>query len=298
MVQVSMVLSIITINYKKPELTKKCLAALHVQFDKELKEHQLEVIIVDNHSGDDSVNVLRSFIKEKQYPNMHVKANASNTGFSGGCNAGAALAKGKYLLFLNNDTLVQDKSILDMVQYLDKHQNVAILGGKLINPDGTDQPSVGKFYTSAQVVALLTGLQRFGWIDKNPQEVAPVDWVKGALLMIRAEIFNKLHGFDERIFMYAEDMELCYRAKLAGYPTYFYPFTNVTHAEHGSGDRSFAIVQIYQSLLYFYKKHRSYGEYLFVKSLLKTKAVLLIVAGHVLQRPYLIKTYEKAIKVA
>src|SRR5256885_9525319 len=98
--------------------------------------------------------------------------------------------------------------------------------------------------------------------------------------------------------MYVEDMELCYRAKLVGYKTYFYPFTNVYHAEQGSTNRTFAIIQIYKSLLYFYKKHRPYNEYLFLKLILRIKARMLIGVGKMTGNTYLIQTYEKALTVA
>ena len=116
--------------------------------------------------------------------------------------------------------------------------------------------------------------------------------------MIRSEVFTRLGGFDEKIFMYTEDMELCYRAKLAGYAVYFYPDVKVFHADQGSSNRTFAIVNIYRNLLYFYQKHRSHKEYLYIKTLLRTKAFALIAAGRLTKNEYLTQTYEKALKVS
>ncbi len=182
-----------------------------------------------------------------------------------------------------------------MVAYLDKHSDVAILGGPLHNPDGSDQPSIGKFYTPLNATLFLLGLQRFGIIDKNPTAISQVDWVKGALFMIRKEIFEKLGGFDDNIFMYAEDMELCFRAKKAGYKVSFYPEVNIIHEEQGSSNRTFAIVNIYKSLLYFYKKHKTLPEYIFLKLLLKLKARILLYYGKITHKQYLITTYEQAL---
>ena len=114
--------------------------------------------------------------------------------------------------------------------------------------------------------------------------------------MFRKDVFERLNGFDENIFMYTEDMEICYRAKKLGYGISFYPNVTVLHQDTGSSNRSFAIVNIYKNLLYFYKKHRSIPEYIFLKFLLQTKAITLIGVGHVLRKSYFTQTYEKALK--
>ncbi len=273
------------------------MQSLYEHFRNEFSDNLLEIILVDNASGDGSVQELKSAIKQNDYKNCLLIENKTNDGFSKGVNKGAEEAKGEYYLFLNNDTIVKDRGIWDMMQYMQSHSEVSILGGKLSNVDGSDQPSVGKFYMPTQVTLLMLGLQKYDIIDKNPEKIAEVDWVKGGLLMIRNAVFKKLHGFDEKIFMYTEDMELCYRAKLNGYKTFFYPSVHVLHEETGSSNRAFAIVNIYANLLYFYKKHRTHGEYLYLQSLLRIKAVALIGIGRLLRNSYLVQTYEKAFKV-
>lgn len=292
-----MLLSIVTLNYNKSHLTVSCLVSLHQQFEKELAHGEIEVIVVDNASPDNSAEVLREEIKKKAYKNVHLIANSENAGFGKGCNLGAKHAKGEFVLFLNNDTIVKDRGVLTMAQYMNENRDVSILGGQLTNFDGSKQPSVGSFYTLDKVFMLLLGLQKYGIVDKNPDEIAEVDWVKGGLFMVRKHVFETLHGFDENIFMYTEDMELCYRAKLKGLKVYFYPDVHVLHQETGSSNRTFAIVNIYKNLLYFYKKHKSRQEYLLLRSLLFTKAVTLIGVGKVLRKPYYTQTYEKALKV-
>ncbi len=290
-----MLLSIVTLNYKKPDLTLLCIESLQKQFEKELKENEIELIVVDNASGDNSVKVLEDKIKEKKYKNISVIANSENGGFGKGCNIGAASAKGKYILFLNNDTLVKDQSFLEMVKYMADHKEVAILGGQLLNSDGTLQPSTGKFYTLFNAFLLLLGMQKFGLLDKSPEKISEVDWVKGGLLMIRKDVFLDLNGFDENIFMYTEDMELCYRAREKSYKVFFYPEAMVLHAEHGSASRSFAIIHIYKGLIYFYKKHKTYFEYSMLKILLITKGIIAITIGGLTGNSDLVSTYRKAI---
>ncbi len=113
--------------------------------------------------------------------------------------------------------------------------------------------------------------------------------------MIRKEVFDKLGGFDEKIFMYTEDMELCYRAHLAGYQIYFYPGMDIRHKDQGSSNRTFAIVNIYKNLQYFYKKHRPLWENILIKFVLKTKAIALLALGKLLHNSYLTNTYEQAL---
>lgn len=292
-----MILSIIILNYKRSHLTVKCIESLYENCGKEFDEDRFEVIVVDNASGHDELKFLKDKIKSAGHKNIKIIENSENVGFSKGCNIGAGESKGDIMLFLNNDTLMKDKGLLDMVRYLSDNDKVDILGGMLSNTDGSQQLSVGKFYTPLNAFFLLLGLERAGAAN-NPTQISKVDWVKGGCLMVKTKVFKKLSGLDENIFMYIEDMEFCYRAKKEGYSVFFYPHVTIEHAEQGSSSRSFAVINIYQGLLYFYKKHRSKNEYLFVKSMLKIKALFLITIGKFFNNSYLISTYEKAFKVA
>ncbi len=290
-----MKLSIITLNFKKPSLTIDCLRSIYSEYKNQFENNLFEIVIIDNYSQDDSVEILQNELAKHKYKNVSLHESKENNGFGSGNNIGAFKSKGKYILFLNNDTQVKDDGFLRMVEYMENHLEASILGGQLRNFDNSPQSSAGKFYTPIRVVMLLMGMQRFGLLDENPNSIQKVDWVKGALLMIRREVFEKLKGFDEKIFMYTEDMELCYRAKLAGFNTYFYPNILVMHSEHGSSNRAFAISNIYKNLLYFYSKHRTREEYMLVKGLLFAKAIILVICGRILHNSYLTNTYEKAL---
>lgn len=292
-----MLLSIIILNYKKPELTVACIESLYEHLQKEFDSDEVELILVDNASDDGSVEIFEEEKKKKKFKNFTIIANSENGGFAKGCNTGAKQAKGKYILFLNNDTVVRDRGIFEMVSYMESHNDVSLMGGQLRNFDGTPQASSGKFYTLPYALLLLLGLQRFGLVDTSPSEISRVDWVKGALFMIRSDVFKTLKGFDEKIFMYTEDMELCYRAKLSGQKTFFYPEVSVFHKDQGSANRAFAVVNIYKNLLYFYKKHRSFTEYVLLKCVLQIKAHILVAVGRISNNSYLIKTYEQALRV-
>ncbi len=293
-----MLLSIIILNYNKTDLTIDCVSSLYKHLGTRVNATEIELIIIDNGSVVKSVDKLKSEIRKNGYKNISVIENKKNLGFSKGCNIGSQYAKGEVLLFLNNDTVVNDTGLWEMLKYIESHNNVAILGGKLTNPSGKEQACVGNFYTPFQAVLLLLGLQRFEGISKNPSQITEVDWVKGGCMMIRTEIFKRLGGFDEKIFMYTEDMEICYRARKIGEKVYFYPNVSIVHKDYGSSDRTFAIVNIYENLLYFYKKHRPVHEYIFLRMILRVKATLLIFFGKIINNSYLTQTYEKALKVA
>lgn len=286
-----MQLSIVTINYKKPQLTVACIASLYKQYAEQFEKNLFEVIVVDNFSQDDSVAVLEKEIKKQKYKNVSVVANTVNSGFGGGNNFGVKHAKGEVVLLLNNDTVVGEGLDSMLVWFLD-HPEVGILGGPLKNKNGSEQSSVGSFFSLFQTFLLLVGWETF---KKNPQRITRVDWVKGALLMIRKDLYETLQGFDEQIFMYTEDMELCYRARQIGVQTYFYPDVAVIHEDQGSSSRSFAIINIYKGIVYFYKKHKSWVALQVVKFLLLSKAVLLILYGKLVKNEYLVGTYEKAL---
>jgi GT2 family glycosyltransferase len=140
-------------------------------------------------------------------------------------------------------------------------------------------------------------MQRLGITDKNPTKPMEVAWVKGALLMIRKELFERLKGFDEEICMYTEDMELCYRAKEIGEKVYFYPTKDILHKDQGSSNRTFAIINIYKGILYFYKKHMPAWQMHFVRALLISKATILVIVGTITHNTYLSSTYAQALTV-
>jgi N-acetylglucosaminyl-diphospho-decaprenol L-rhamnosyltransferase len=183
-----------------------------------------------------------------------------------------------------------------MVAFMEKNPQVGIAGGRLQNTDASYQPSAGVFYTLSRVVLLLLGGERFGKLRFSPAKEEKVDWVSGAMMMVQKDFFKKIGGFDEQLFMYMEDMELCFRVKKASKEVVFYPACTVTHISHASSNRSFAIVQIYKGIVYFYQKHQSVVAYAIVKTLLLSKAYVLIVFGTLFGNSYLKKTYLEAIQ--
>lgn len=287
-------LSIIILSYNTKELILKCVRSLVYQYKRQLGQGEFEIIVVDNASTDDSIKEIKKsfdFAQDK----IFIIENSENFGFSKGNNVGAKHARGKYLLFLNSDTEVQDRGLLGMVDFLDGHDEIGILGGRLQSENGSTQRSVGHFLNLFSTFLVLFGGERIGVVRFRPRLKKKVDWVSGASLMIRSKLFEKLGGFDENIFMYLEDVELCFRAKKMGYQTWFYPDISILHKEHGSSDRTFAILHIYKGLLYFYKKHKTPLEYSVLRILLMLKTTIALGIGVITKNKYLTNTYTKAL---
>lgn len=287
-----MKLSIIILSFNTKKLTLDCVKSALKNYKENISKKEIEIIVVDNNSLDGSVLALNA-IKE-----IKLIKNKNNFGFSKGNNIGAKKAFGKYILFLNSDTEVLDNNFLQMTRFMDENPKIGILGAKLLDKNGYPQKSMGNFYNMFNLFLSLIGLERMGLVKKTSERTEKVDWVSGASLMIRSDLFRKLKGFDEKIFMYMEDVELCFRAKKAGYKTYFYPNINLVHKELGSGNRTFAVLNIYKSILHFYKKHGNFLEFLIAKLLLSLKAFFALVLGILTNNNYLKKTYFSALKIA
>src|SRR5258708_6886663 len=282
-------LSVIILTFNTQKLTSRCVKSLINNYKKNIENGDMEIIVADNGSEDDTISTLTKvkYIK--------VVENKKNYGFSKGNNLGAKVSKGKYILFLNSDVEVEDNGFLSMIEFMDNNANVGILGGKLLNPDGSTQLSTGNFYNFFSLLFTLFGADSLN--RKKPNKIQKVDWVSGASLMIRKDLFDNLRGFDENFFMYIEDMDLCFRAKKRGFSTYFWENIKLIHKELGSSNRSFAILNIYKGIILFSKKHSGW-QYPFIRFMLFLKAAISILIGLLTNNSYLRKTYSGALRIA
>jgi GT2 family glycosyltransferase len=310
-----MKLSVVILSYNTRDLLKNCLESISAN------THGLdyEVIVVDNGSRDGSREYLRS-LEQKRFRNIEEKEkstkflnfynsiflkvifNRKNLGFAAGNNVGIKKALGDYILLLNSDTLIKNGALLKLADYMDQHPKVAAVGPRLLNKDGSFQASVGRFPT-LPVVFWMLFKEHFGgseYVRQSPLQEGVVDWVMGAALMIRKEVFEKVGLLDENIFMYMEEVEWCYRVKKAGFKIHFYPGAQITHLWQGSSrtGRKDPILNIYRGLTYFYRKHRSSTEIIILRLLLKFKAIGAITIGYLKSSQYLKETYGEAFKLA
>lgn len=286
----SPILSILILNYNTKNLTVLCIESIINNYQKELEKGYLEILIGDNASSDSSVTTFKK--QFAGYKNILISENKINLGFAKGHNTLAKKARGKYLLFLNSDTQITNTGLKETISYLEKNEGIGILGLKMINKDGSYQASCGSFYNTFNLLIMLLGGERFGLLRSSPDRIQGVDWVSGGAMLVQKELFEKLNGFDENFFMYIEDMELCFRAKKEGYLTYFYPFIKIIHNELGSSNKSYAILNIYKGILYFYKKHSSKSQYFYAKSIFRLKAHIAVIVGAIIGR----KSFEQSYK--
>lgn len=166
----------------------------------------------------------------------------------------------------------------------------------------TPQPSAAPFYTLPVVfLALFMRGDYWGATRNSPSKTTETGWVSGACILVRKDYYEALKGFDERIFMYMEEVDLLYRAKKHGYRTWFYPDARFIHLGSASSassvKRTSPILQIYKGLMYFYDKHYGPGAVFLLKLMLKLKAVIGIVIGRIFKNNYLTTTYEEAYKL-
>jgi len=252
--------SIVTVSFNTRDLLQRTLESVR----KSIKRLQYEVIIVDNNSGDGSVEMVR-----EQFPEVILLTNSNNIGISRANNQGAARARGKYILFLNPDTVVNDNAVDELVEFLEHDKEAGAVGCKLLNEDGSLQRSCGRFPKLSIELATRTMLNRLfpknAWLNQHKlvgwdySTVREVEWATTACLLVRKEIFDALSGFDENIFIFYDDLEFCLRIHKAGSKVLFYPNVSVYHY-HGGSWRSRREVPIKQNIvnvIYYYKKHHT-----------------------------------------
>jgi GT2 family glycosyltransferase len=258
--------SIVIVNYRASEYVRQSLRSLR---QAQRYEHT-EIIIVDNASQDRS----RQAITE-EFPEVQWIGLKSNIGFGKACNVGAQKASGTYLLLLNPDTVVSRNTLAACIEFMDTRPDVGILGPKILNPDGTLQPSCRRsFPTPLVAFSHLFGLSKlfprsrlFGKYNLtylDPDTSAQVDAVSGSFMFMRTKTFRTLGGFDEAFFMYGEDLDLCARTRQHGYTVWYYPETQIIHFKGRSAAKQplRSRAAFYEAMVLFSRKYRdSYGTF-------------------------------------
>jgi GT2 family glycosyltransferase len=260
-------LSVIIVSFNQFEYLKAAIAALKAN----PLSFTYEIIVVDNHSTENVQEFLNDYFHD-----IRVIHNPANHGFGWANNRGAALAKGEYLLFLNSDAEVMGTAVESMVRVMEKDRQIGVLGPMLLNADGSFQLSYGRkislpgeFYqkTMAPVIEKMKLSCCHG--DRILKKTA---WVSGACLLTRKEIFTGQQPFDENMFLYFEDHDLCLRVRAAGKKVVFYGGAKVRH-HRGLSLAAFpgVMLEYRRSQLYLYKKQRMFVSLYLLKKYLKWK---------------------------
>lgn len=276
-------LSIIIVSFNTKELTENCLKSLVYS----LKNSSLryEVIVVDNNSTDGSVQAIKDLPAGRQGKKAKIKniiliENKSNFGFAKANNVGLKKAQGKYILFLNSDTDVDNIDFKELIQYMDSNSDVGALTVKVLLPDGFIDPACHRGfptiwrafcyfskleYLTARVPLLnrVFGGYHLTHLDKDT--VHEIDSPSGAFYLTRKSILDKVKGFDEDFFMYGEDLDLSLRIKKSGFKVMYYPKQSMTHFKGQSGRRGsdgqlkkITNKHFYNAMKVYFKKH--YGK--------------------------------------
>lgn len=252
MPETSFDLSVIIVNWNTGQLLSDCLKALL----EEVKDLKSQIIVVDNHSSDDSIPVAKQL-----FPKVHYIINSFNGGFAKANNQGLQSATGKYILFLNPDTQVQKDSIHQLIQFMEQNPRAGIVGGRLIYPDGEPQyshfgfPAPVTFKRIVEQEYLTPGKGSNPWqageyrfarllqkwnilsspvpvyedLELNIPVPLQIDYPVGACFLVGKEVVEQLKGFDERFFLYCEEADFCYRAKQNGWKVYSIPQATIIH---------------------------------------------------------------------
>lgn len=282
-------ISIIILTYNSSDYISDCLESIFRFYGKEIKEKKFEVIIVDNKSIDDTVEKISLFKESTTFIQ-----SKENVGFAKGVNLGVKEAKGKVLLFLNPDTKFVDESLTKALP--DLKDKTVIVGGQMKNSKGLEN-SAGKFYSIFNILFFALGLENIVGIRFAGDRRRYVDYVSGGFMFVAKKVFDELSGFDEKYFMYVEDIDLCFRAKKSGYKVLYNPQIEVEHYKHGSSSRSFAIINIYKGIYYFFKKNKGQTQYFFVRLILSAKAIGVVFLGYITGNKEFIRTYKEALRV-
>lgn len=227
--------SFVIVNFRTPDLVLRCVQSIW----EHTKKYPYEIIIVDNASGDDSLEKLG------RLKHVSLIANTSNLGFGAANNIGARVANGKYLFFLNSDTYLLDDASMVFHNFMEGPMNadVGCCGGSLVDESMQKQVSYGNFPSVAEICSLL-GFYRFykSYYDKKlaigvtaeGDDAKTVDYISGANMFFRRVVFAELGGFDADFFLYFEEAELSFRMQKLGFRSVVLPAVRIVHMEGGS----------------------------------------------------------------
>ncbi|NWJ44504.1 MAG: glycosyltransferase [Chloroflexi bacterium] len=230
-------LSVVIVSYNVATLLEDCLNSLYTDVPEGIS---LEVVVVDNASHDGSVELVK-----QKFPQVFVIPNSENYGFPVACNQGWQRTNGNYVFFLNPDARLEPGAISTLLTFMEQHPRAGICGPLLRYGDGSLQSNRRRFPSFKLALIESTVLQRYKpfknlsllkryYFEDVPLNFArpqEVDWLVGAAFIVRRAILEQLGGFDERFFMYSEEMDLCRRVKSAGWEVWFEPRAAVTHLE-------------------------------------------------------------------
>ncbi|QGZ71125.1 glycosyltransferase family 2 protein [Aeromonas hydrophila] len=248
--------SIIILNYNSSKYTIDCVNSILDSLF-----HEYEIILVDNNSNPDEVNLLVNFLNDVENDNVHLIKNNINFGFALGNIFGISRAKGKYIFVLNNDTLVDKEALRVLYAFMEKHSDVSLCIPSQYDKDGVYHSSFA-YLPSVANQWLGNGLCRVfnpsEYVDRRKIYEKPfkVQMGSGASMFFRASDYLKVGGLDPNFFLYCEEEDICLRMRKEKMKIFFVPDAKITHYGGGSTNRNIEIeLEFYRSLFYFFDKN-------------------------------------------
>ena len=252
-----MKLSVIIVNYNvRPYLTV-CLDSVQ----RALEGIESEVFVVDNHSDDDSVEVV-----SRDYAWVHLINNRDNLGFSKANNIAIRQAQGEYNLLLNPDTVVAEETLKGVIDFMDQHPKAGGAGVRMHNADGTLAPESRRAIPTPFVAArkMLGFTKRYYMSYLSWDAPAQIEVVSGAFMLLRHKAIYEVGMLDEDFFMYGEDIDLSYRLLQGGWQNWYLPYDIVHYKGQSTSKSDFRYVHVfYQAMLIFFHKHYSHLSFFF-----------------------------------
>lgn len=325
------IVSVLIVSYNTQSLTLQTLDSIFISLTNPTWQQKIEIIVIDNHSTDDSQNKCQTWLNEHHFSGKVIKST-ENLGFAGANNLGIADAKGEFIFLLNSDTIVQKGAIEKLVSLFGNypiHQltaetlsssttdNLGILAATLLNPDKSPQPQGGDLPSLLSLATQWLFLDELPLIGQNLPNLQHTgrstnrqiskkeiiggiinqDWVGGTAVMIRAAVFAEIGLLDNAIFMYGEDIEFCARARNHNWDTGIASAAKVIHLGFQSANKSAAIMGEIKGLKYFWAKHKPNREWFWAKICLQVGITIRWIMYNVRGNHEMAKTYQQALKI-
>lgn len=244
-----MQLSVVIVNYNVRYFLELCLRSVKAA----ITDIDAEIIVVDNNSPDDSCEMI-----SKLFPEVKLISNKENTGFSKANNQGVALALGEYVCILNPDTVVAEDTFTQLLSFAEIQQNLGIVSCKLIDGAGSFLPESKRYVPTPSIaIKKLLGISKGYYASEvHENDVAKVPVFVGAFMLLSRKVYLEVGGFDERYFMYGEDIDLSYSVINVGYDNFYYGRTTIIHYKGESTLKDAVYAKRFYGAMYlFYKKY-------------------------------------------
>ena len=251
-------LSVVIVNYQTFELTKNTINSIF-EYD---YPFELEVIVVDNASSDDSLSRLQDYFGDR----VRFIASAENNGFAAGNNQALRVVEARYVLLLNSDTIVWENTLENIYNYMEDHKDVGACGCRVLLENGEldkackrSFPNVKNSFFRLFHIPTNSADDNYNLDNLPDDEIYEIDCLTGAFMFMRKEALDTAGLLDETFFMYGEDIDLCYRIKNSGWKIIYYGESKITHLKGASSkkQKSKLIYEFYRAMYIYYKKHHA-----------------------------------------